>query len=138
MKTISFLLCTKLLQSLRIEAFYSKNTIILWRRLQSETIFETQNRSTINKKIFFTETSDANIRHLSPFIFFLYSSRWSFLRSFFFWLCNENLWCIIKTTNVKIKPCAGYLWCLFISWIFIVSKTLIRNCPVCIGETVKD
>ena len=137
MKTISFLLCTKLLQSLRIEAFYSKKTIILWRRLQSEAIFKTQSRSTINKKIFFTETSEANIRHLSPYLFFVFLQM-KLSSIICFWLCNENLWCIIKTTNVKIKPCAGYLWCLFISWIFIVSKTLIRNCPVCIGETVKD
>ena len=40
--------------------------------VQNKTIFKTQKRSSISKQIPFTETSEANIRHPSSFIFFSY------------------------------------------------------------------
>ena len=62
--------------------FLSK-TIISWRRVQSETIFETQKESTNFKEMLFTEIKKANIGHLHS----LFSCFWGYS---FLWEINES------------------------------------------------
>ena len=63
MKTILFF-CTELLQCLRDETFFSVKAISLLRRVQRETVFKTQRKSSVFKEMLLTEINEVNIGHL--------------------------------------------------------------------------
>ena len=51
-----------------LKHFVQKKTIVLWRGIETGTIFKSQAKS-IFKKIFFAETNETNVGHLHSFCF---------------------------------------------------------------------
>ena len=56
--------CTKLLQSLQMETFYSKNTIVLETSVENETIFKAKGIPFTFKKMLLTDANETNMRNL--------------------------------------------------------------------------
>lgn len=62
--------------------FAGKKTIVLLRRAKSEAIFKKERKSSIFKKIVYTETNETNIRHFHSLIF-VFAADGAFLLNFF-------------------------------------------------------
>ena len=63
MEMSSFLFAQNSFNISESKHFVQKKIIILMRGVQSETIFKTRNKSSVFKKILFTETGETNIRN---------------------------------------------------------------------------
>ena len=112
-----FFWCTKMIKN------RSKKTyIILWRRVQSETMSEIQRRSSFFKKTLFTETSGTNVRQLSSFIFvYLLQMKFSFV-SFFDCVMKTGMKYSSLSKEKKSVPYVDLAWGFY-------TLPLRKKCP---------